>query len=82
MELQLAQELDSIDQVPLFLVFLDLSKEYDTMDRGRLIQTLEGYGAGPRIYDLLETFWVHQKVVPQQNGYHGPAFSATQETMQ
>ena len=33
MELKLAQELASIDQSPLFLVFLDLRKAYDTMDQ-------------------------------------------------
>ena len=31
--LKLAQELASIDQYPLFLVFLDLRKAYDTQDR-------------------------------------------------
>ena len=32
MELKLAQELAIIDQDPLFLVFLELRKSYDTMD--------------------------------------------------
>ena len=47
MELKLAKELARVDHEPLFLVFLDLRKAYDTVDRDRLIQTLEGYGAGP-----------------------------------
>ena len=47
------------------------------MYRDRLIQTLEGYCAGPRMCGLLETFWAHQQVVPRQNGYHLPAFPAT-----
>ena len=46
-ELNLTQELSSIDHGPLFRVFLDLRKSYDTMDRDRLLQTLEGYGAVP-----------------------------------
>ena len=33
MELNLTQDLASIDQDPLFLVFLDLRKAYDTVDR-------------------------------------------------
>ena len=33
MELKLAQELASIYQDPLFLVFMDLRKAYDTVDR-------------------------------------------------
>ena len=28
------------------------------------------------------TFWVHQKVLPRHNGYHGPALLATQVTTQ
>ena len=47
MELKLDQELASIDHDPLFLVFFDLRKGYDTVERGRIIQTLEGYGIGP-----------------------------------
>ena len=44
-ELNLAQDLISVYRDPLFLVFLDLSKAYDTIGRDRLIQTLKGYGA-------------------------------------
>ena len=39
LELKLAQELDSIEQDPLLAVFLDLCKEYDTVDRGYLLKT-------------------------------------------
>ena len=82
MELKLAQELSSVDHDPLLPVFLDLSKSYDTVGRECLIQTLEGYGAGPRMCGLLETFWAHQKVVPRQNCYHEPDFLATLGTTQ
>ena len=43
MELKLAQDLASIYQEPLFLVFLDLRKAYDIVNRERLLITLEGY---------------------------------------
>ena len=56
MELKLDQELDSIGQYPFFLVFLDLRKAYDTVDQEHVLVTLEGYGAGPHICGLLETF--------------------------
>ena len=42
MELNIAQYLSSINQYPLLLVFLDLTKAYDTVDRICLISTLEG----------------------------------------
>ena len=80
MELNLAQELASIDQDPLLLVFLDLRKAYDTVGRERLLITLKGYGAGPCMCGLLETFWDRQQVVPRQNGLHGPAFPTTSGT--
>ena len=47
MDLKLAQELACVDHNPLFQVFLDLRKAYRKKYKYRLIQTLEGYGAGP-----------------------------------
>ena len=32
---------------PLFLVFLDLCKAYDIVDRPRALQTYKEYGMGP-----------------------------------
>ena len=82
MEFNLAQELASIYQDLLFLVFLELRKAYDTVDRERLLITLEGYGAGPCLCGLTKTLWDCQWVVPRQNGFHGLAFPATRFTMQ
>ena len=59
MKLNIAQELASVDHDPLLQVFLYLRKAYNTVDRKRLIQILEGYGAGPRLCGLLEDFWAH-----------------------
>ena len=56
MDLNLAQELASVDHDPLLLVFLDFHKVYNTVDSYRRIHTLERYGVGPRMCGLLETF--------------------------
>ena len=56
MELNLAQEVSRVYHNPLFLVLLDLSKAYKTIDRDRLIQTLEGYVMVPCLCGLLENF--------------------------
>ena len=64
-DLNLAQELARIYHDPLFLVFLHLRKAYDIIDRDRLIHTLERYGAGPGLCELMENFWSQQKVVPR-----------------
>ena len=55
MEMKLAQELDRVYRNPLFLVFIELRKSYDNVNRGHLIQTLEGYGVIPRLCGLLVT---------------------------
>ena len=77
MELKLAQELASLDQYPLLLVFLDLSKAYDNLDQGRPLQTLAGYVAGPKPRGLLAEIWSRHKLVTFQNGLHGPQFQYT-----
>ena len=59
MELKLVQELASVYYDPLFLVFLDLRKAYNTVNRECLILTLEVYGTGPCLCVILETFWAH-----------------------
>ena len=64
MGMEIAQELNIVDHGPLFLVFLDLSKAYDTVYRVRLVRTLEGYGAGPCLCELMVKFWVHQNRSP------------------
>ena len=47
-----------MEQAPLFVVFLDLRKTYDTLDRGRLLQTLEGYGSVPVIRGFIPVILV------------------------
>ena len=46
MELKLTQDLPSVDQDPLLLVFLDLIKVYDKLDHGQLLETLDVYREG------------------------------------
>ena len=65
LELKLAQELDSINQDPLFLVLLYLYKVYDTLERGCLLTTLEGYGAVPHMCRILAESWGQQEIVTQ-----------------
>ena len=77
LEMNLAQGLDIVDQYPLFLVFIDLQKVYDTVDCGLLMNTLEGCSSGPHMCRFLAVFWYQQEVFTLQNRYHGPHFKAT-----
>ena len=60
MEINMAQDLVSIDQDPLFLVLLDLCKSYDTINHVRILHNFEGYGVGPKMKGLLAEFWDNQ----------------------
>jgi hypothetical protein len=60
----------------LFQVFIDLSKAYDTLDRGRTLDIIKGYGVGVNIIRLLKAIWDSQAIVAHQAGYHSRAFSA------
>ena len=48
-ELKMSRELSIIDQDLFFLVFLDLRNAYTTLDQVRLLQTLEGHRAVPKM---------------------------------
>ena len=40
----------------LYVIFLDLTKAYDALDRSRCLEILEGYGVGPNARMLLTTY--------------------------
>ena len=56
LKLTLVQEFASVYHDPLFLVFLDPCKAYDKVYCGRLLVTLEVYGAGSHMCRLLSVF--------------------------
>ena len=37
----------------LYMIFLDLHKAYDALDRSRCLKILEGYSVGPRYREIL-----------------------------
>ena len=50
------QQLAVIREEVLFVIFLDLTKVYDALDRSRCLEILEGYGVGPSARRLLTTY--------------------------
>ena len=56
-EAKLAQQLAFREQAPLYGVFIDLRKAFNSMDRGRCLEVLEGYGASPKMLRLIKHFW-------------------------
>ena len=48
MEVKLVQKLASTGQCPLFGIFIDLNKAYDTIDHKRVVEIIYKAGLGPR----------------------------------
>ena len=56
------------------MIFLDLHKVYDTLDRLWCLEILEGYGVGPQDRIVLRAYWVKMKMVARAGVYDGDAF--------
>ena len=54
MEFKLNMQLAQRTKKPLFIVFLDLKKAYDTLDRERTIEILRKYGVGENVRRLAD----------------------------
>ena len=51
------QQLAALREEVLYVIFLDLHKAYEALDRSRCLEILEGYGVGARARRLLQTYW-------------------------
>ena len=56
LEAKLLQQLASLREEVLYVIFLDLHKAYEALDRYRCLEILEGYDLGPRSRRLLKTY--------------------------
>ena len=75
-EAKLRMQLAQRTTKPRYFVFLDLKKAYDTLDRGRTIAILKGYGIGRNILSIIKRIWDMDTMVPKQAGFYGESFSA------
>ena len=57
LEAKLLQQLAAMREEVLYVIFLDLTKAYDALDRSRCLGILEGYGVGPGARRLLRNYW-------------------------
>ena len=74
MEEKLEQQLAGMACKPLFQVFIDVRKAYDSLDRGRCMEILRVYGLGYKLQRLLQQYWDGQRVVPKSGKYYGRPF--------
>ena len=52
------------------MIFLDLHKAYDALDRSRCLEILEGYGMVPQACGLLWKYWGRLTMVARAGGYY------------
>ena len=66
----------------LYVIFLGLHKPYDSLDRDRCLEILEGYGVGPRDRRILRLYWDMLLMVALGGGYYGTAFQGLRRVKQ
>ena len=64
------------------MIFLELHKAYNALDRDRFVDILEGYGVGPRSCRILQTYWDQFRMVARAGGSYGTAFQGFRGVMQ
>ena len=74
LEAKLLQQLAALREEFLYVIFLDLTKSYDALDRFRCLEILEVYGVVPNARRLLTTYWHRLTMVARAAGYYGTAF--------
>ena len=50
------------------MIFLNLNKAYDALERSRCLEILEGYGVGTHACRLLQTYWSRLKMWQGREG--------------
>ena len=74
LEAKLDQQLAGLAREPLLQIFLDIRKAYNSLDRGRCLEVLIGYGMGPNLAHLLNSYWDRQRIVPKTGKFLGKDF--------
>ena len=68
LESKLLHQLAALREEVLYVIFLDLHKAYDALERSRCLEILEGCGVGPRSRRLLWAYWRRLTMVARAGG--------------
>ena len=71
---KLLQQLAAMKEEVLYVIFLDLTKAYDALDKSRTLEILKGYGVGERVRRLLTVYWERTTMVARAGSYYGKGF--------
>ena len=50
-------------------IFIDVRKAYNSLDRGRCIEVLRGYGMGLNLARLFKSYWDHHRIFPNMDKF-------------
>ena len=64
------------------MIFLDLTKACNALDRSRILEILEGYGVGPQARRLLQAYWGKSTMVARAGGYFRTGFKGARGVTQ
>ena len=64
------------------MLFLDLHKAYDALDRSWCLDILEECGVGPQTWRLLKAYWGPLTMVARAGGYYGTVFQGARGVTQ
>ena len=76
LEAKLEHQLYRFSHKPLFQVFLDAWKAYNSLDMGRCLEVLRGEGLGPNMARLVTSYWYQQRIVSKSGKFLGKYFWA------
>ena len=82
LEAKLLQKLAALRKKVLYMIFLDLQKAYDALDRSRCLEILEGYGMVPRSFCLLQTYWGWLRMIAKAGGCYWLEFQVSRDVTQ
>jgi hypothetical protein len=74
-EAKLLMQLAARTNKPLHMIFMDLKKAYDTLDRDRTMKILEGYGVGANVRRIIREIWNGDTMVTKQSGFSENLFA-------
>ena len=74
LEAKLLQKLAVMREDFLYMIFLDLHKAYESLDRDRCLEILDGSVVGHRSCRILREYWDRLQMVARAGGYYGADF--------
>ena len=82
LEAKLLQKIAAMRKEVLYVIFLDLTKAYNALDRSRCLGILEGYSVGPGARRLLQNYWRRLTMAARAGGYYGAEFKGARGVTQ